>query len=169
MYNFLCQVLLCRRFQITIFRTLLDHSLRKLEEVLGRFSLGQYLGIDYPLLPQARIQRRPLVFDWECAVSMLFPYEEHSKEHIDFSLSDNCSHVLHTKNGIVCTCMIRNSLVCTPHNGLLYSITSLFDNLNGNSLRKLRDGQVLTNKSYYATRYFLLLHTSCIGILIFAY
>ncbi|TQE05974.1 hypothetical protein C1H46_008398 [Malus baccata] len=128
-------------------------SSEQLEEVLDRFSLGQNLGIDYLLLPEARIQRRPLVFDWECTASVLFPYEEHSKEHVDCSLSNNCSHVLHTKNSVVCTCVIQNSLVCTPHNGLLYTITSLLDNLNGNSLMKLRDSQVLTYKSYYATRY----------------
>nr|XP_011466081.1 PREDICTED: endoribonuclease Dicer homolog 2 [Fragaria vesca subsp. vesca] len=143
------QVLLCRRFQITIFRILMDHNLDKLKEALDGLCSGENLGFDYLMLPGIIIHKRPSMIDWKCVTSVLYSCEENSKEHIDCSLP----RVLHTKNGAVCTCMIRNSVVCTPHNGSLYCITGLLDNLNGNSLLQLSDGRVLTYKNYYEARH----------------
>ncbi|KAL6272753.1 hypothetical protein ACE6H2_023445 [Prunus campanulata] len=95
------QVLQCRRFQITIFRILLNHELQNLGKVLERLCLGQNLGIesiDYLLLPAARMHQRPSIIDWECVTSVSFRCEENSEYHVDCSSPKNCSGVLHTKN-----------------------------------------------------------------------
>ncbi|PRQ41503.1 putative ribonuclease III post-transcriptional gene silencing PAZ-Argonaute family [Rosa chinensis] len=143
------QVLLCRRFQITIFRILMDHNLNKLKEALNGLCLGENLGLDYLLLPGTRVNQRPSMIDWKCVTSVLFSREEYSKEHTECSIPS----FVHTKNGLICTCMIRNSVVCTPHNGSLYCITGLLEELNGNSLLQLSDGRVLTYKKYYVARH----------------
>ncbi|CAB4316121.1 unnamed protein product [Prunus armeniaca] len=143
------QVLLCRKFQITIFRILMDHNLNKLEEVLDGLCLGGNIGVDYLLLPGTKVPQRPLIIDWKCITSVLFPCEEYSRDHVDCSLPN----WIYTKSGVVCTCMIQNSLVCTPHNGTLYCITGLLGELNGNSLLSLRDGRALTYKKYYEERH----------------
>ncbi|CAL2272011.1 unnamed protein product [Prunus armeniaca] len=150
------QILQCRRFQITIFRILMDHNLQKLEEVLERLSVGQNLeveSIDYLLLPAARMHQKPFIIDWECVMSVPFRSEENSEYHVDSSPPNNCSRVLHTKNGIVCTCRIQNSLVYTPHTGLLYCITGLLDDLNGNSLLRPRRRRARTYKTHYEQKH----------------
>ncbi|XP_021830046.1 endoribonuclease Dicer homolog 2-like isoform X1 [Prunus avium] len=150
------QILQCRRFQITIFRILMYHNLQKLEEVLERLSVGQNLeveSIDYLLLPAARMHQRPSIIDWECVMSVPFRSEENSEYHVDSSPPNNCSHVLHTKNGKVCTCRIQNSLVYTPHTGLLYCITGLLDDLNGNSLLRPRGRRARTYKTHYEEKH----------------
>ncbi|KAK9924032.1 hypothetical protein M0R45_032421 [Rubus argutus] len=152
------QVLLCRRFQITIFGILMDHNLNKLKEVFDGLCSGENIGVDYLLLPGTRVHQRPSIIDWKCVTSVLFSREEYIKEHINCSLPNGCSRIVHTINGVVCTCMIQNSLVCTPHNGSLYCITGLLDELNGNSLLRLSDGRVLTYKNYYEARHGINLH-----------
>ncbi|CAB4286525.1 unnamed protein product [Prunus armeniaca] len=150
------QILQCRRFQITIFRILMDHNLQKLEEVLERLSVGQNLeveSIDYLLLPAARMHQKPFIIDWECVMSVPFRSEENSEYHVDSSPPNNCSRVLHTKNGIVCTCRIQNSLVYTPHTGLLYCITGLLDDLNGNSLLRPRRRRAHSYKTHYEKKH----------------
>lgn len=126
----------------------MDHNLNKLEEVLDGLCLGGQIGVDYLLLPGTKVPQRPLIIDWKCITSVLFPCEEYSKDHVDCSLPN----WIYTKSGVVCTCMIQNSLVCTPHNGTLYCITGLLGELNGNSLLSLRDGRALTYKKYYEER-----------------
>ncbi|CAB4316895.1 unnamed protein product [Prunus armeniaca] len=150
------QVLQCRRFQITIFRILLDHELPNLGKVLERLCLGQNLGnesIDYLLLPAARMHQRPSIIDWECVTSVSFRCEENSEYHVDCSPPKNCSGALHTKNGLVCTCRIQNSLVYTPHTGLLYCITGLLDDMNGNSLLRPKGRRARTYKTYYEEKH----------------
>lgn len=147
------QVLLCRRFQITIFRILIDHNLNKLGKVLDGLCSGGNVGIDYLLLPGTRIHQEAVIIDWRCVTSVLFASEEYSKDHVNCSTHNGCSRLVHTKQGLVCTCMIQNSLVCTPHNGTIYCITGLLSNLNGNSLLKLRDGRALTYKKYYEEKH----------------
>ncbi|XP_020423500.1 endoribonuclease Dicer homolog 2 isoform X1 [Prunus persica] len=150
------QVLQCRRFQITIFRILVDCNLQNLKEVLERLSLGQNIGVEsinYLLLPAARMHQKPLIIDWECVMSVPFRSEENSEYHIDCSPPNNCSGVLHTKNGMVCTCRVQNSLVCTPHTGLLDCITGLLDDLNGNSLLRPRGRRARTYKTHYEEKH----------------
>lgn len=127
----------------------------KWNEVFDGLSLRENLGVDYLLLPGTRV--RPSIIDWQCVRSVLFSRGEYVKEHIDCSLPNGCSHAVQTKNSVVCTCMIQNSLVYTPHNGSLYYITGVLDELNGNSLLRLSEDKVLTYKNYFEARYVLLL------------
>lgn len=148
-FLFDCQVLLCRRFQITLFEVLIHREVNKLEEVLKGLELGTGVVMDYFLLPAIRSRSQPSI-DWEPISSVLFSYK--NEDHFNCSSKGN-AHVVHTKGGPVCTCALQNSLVCTPHNGSVYFITGASEDLNGRSLLKLRDGSAITYKEHYAKRY----------------
>ncbi|KAJ7978287.1 Endoribonuclease Dicer-like [Quillaja saponaria] len=138
------QVLLSRRYQVTLFRVLLDHNLNKLTEVLDKFCLGDNLEIDYLMLPATGIDQRPSIIDW-VSVNICV-------DHINHTLLKDHARNVWTINGWTCTCKLLNSLVYTPHNGHVYCITGTLE-LNGNSLLNLRDGEVITYKKYYQKRY----------------
>ncbi|XP_048324502.2 endoribonuclease Dicer homolog 2 isoform X1 [Ziziphus jujuba] len=142
------QVMVSRRFQITLFRMLMDHNLAKLREDLDGLDLGENLEIDYLLLPATSVDQRPFVIDWRSVTSVLFSCEEYEKDHINCSLPK----YLHTKDGLRCACMLKNSLVYTPHNNHVYCITDIL-NLNGNSLLKLKNGRNIPYKNYYEERH----------------
>ncbi len=146
-FKFCLQVLLCRKFQITILRVLIDRNLNKLREVLDGLCLEDNLEIDYLLLPGLGEHHRPSIIDWDSVVSVIFSCENHVVE-----CSKGYAHSVQTKDGPVCTCMLRNSLVYTPHNGNVYCITGILG-LNGNALLTLRDGRTITYKQYYEERY----------------
>lgn len=148
-FLFGCQVVLCRRFQITLFKVLLDHSVNKLKEVLEGLDLGSGAEIDYFLLPAFRSCSQPSI-NWTPIVSVLFSYK--NEDHFNCSRNGN-AHVVQTKCGPVCACVLQNSLVCTPHNGNIYCITGVFEDLNGNSLLKMGDEGAITYKEYFAKRY----------------
>ncbi|KAA3466646.1 endoribonuclease Dicer-like protein 2-like isoform X1 [Gossypium australe] len=140
------QVILCRRFQIALFRVLMDHKAEKLTELLSDLTLGNNSEIDYLLLPSNYMGQNPVI-DWLSISSILFSYEKVWKNHV------NCNAgMIQTKSGLVCTCMIKNSLVSTPHNGHTYIIDGLLNNINANSLLTLSDGGVMTYKEYYEQR-----------------
>ncbi|XP_034923676.1 endoribonuclease Dicer homolog 2 [Populus alba] len=142
-------VLFCRRFQITLFKVLLDHSVNKLKEVLEGLDLGSGVEIDYFLLPAFSSRSQPSI-NWTPISSVLFSYK--NEEHFNCSRNGN-AHVVQTKCGPVCACVLQNSLVCTPHNGNIYCITGVFEDLNGNSLLKMGDGGAITYKEYFAKRH----------------
>ena len=81
----------------------------------------------------------------------LFSCDEYDRDHINCSLPKE----LHTKDGLLCTCMLKNSLIYTPHNDHLYCITGLLNDLNGNSLLRYRDGRIITYKKHFEERYVL--------------
>ncbi|KAK4487897.1 hypothetical protein RD792_003635 [Penstemon davidsonii] len=122
------QVVLSRRFQITLFRALIDHNFNKLNEDLDELSKMRSgsLVFDYLLLPSLRINQNILI-DWKCIRSILYTSNASLDEHKDCFLSRGYGHYVHTKNGLMCCCMLENSLVCTPHNGVLYCINGSLD------------------------------------------
>ncbi|XP_044470277.1 endoribonuclease Dicer homolog 2-like [Mangifera indica] len=144
------QVLNCRRFQITIFRVLLDHNVKKLAKILDGFQLGKSPEADYLLLPSTN-SHQPLI-DWTSVASVLFPCNYGPKDHTNCPSEGN-AHFVETKSGRFCVCMIRNSLVYTPHNGYIYCITGILDHLNANSLLTMKDGAVITYKEYYKQKH----------------
>ncbi|KAK2990483.1 hypothetical protein RJ640_011650 [Escallonia rubra] len=145
------EVLLCQRFQITILKVLLDHNWTKLE-VLGASILRTDLAVlDYLLLPTTISSQKPFCIDWRSVSSVLFSCENMFDDHKYCSSPKPCE--AHTKNGLVCRCMLENSLVYTPHNGHVYCITGIFDNLDGNSLLKQKHGEVISYKAYYERRF----------------
>ncbi|MBA0823434.1 hypothetical protein Goarm_020166, partial [Gossypium armourianum] len=150
------QVILCRRFQIALFRVLMDHKAEKLRELLSDLTSGNNSEIDYLLLPSNYMGQNPVI-DWLSISSILFSYEKVWKNHV------NCNAgMIQTKSGLVCTCMIKNSLVSTPHNGRTYIIDGLLNNINANSLLTLSDGGVMTYKEYYEQRLKKMLLDHCV-------
>lgn len=154
-FSWTLQVLLCKRFQITLFRVLIDHSLIKLKEALDRLLLGEMFEIDMLLLPATSRIQRPAFIDWESVTSVLFSCEDFCKDHISCTIPK----ALHTKSGLLCHCMLKNSLVFTPHNDRLYCITDIIYDLKANSPLNIRGGKVTTYKKYYKERYVLFYFT----------
>lgn len=141
LYVFMFQVLLCRRFQITTLRVLLDHDITKLATILNELRLEDNLEIDYLLLPATAIHQRHSIIDW-LSVTSVFSSQTSCNNHVN----------IWTKDGQVCTCKLENALVYTPHNGHFYITTGRME-LDGNSLLKLRDGRDTTYKKYYKDKY----------------
>ncbi|KAJ1420894.1 Ribonuclease III domain [Sesbania bispinosa] len=140
------QVLLCKRFQVTVLRILVDHNLDKLATVLDKCCLKDDLEIDYLLLPAIAKKHRPAV-DW-LAINSVNP----SKFTCEYHASN-----IRTKSGLVCTCIMQNALVCTPHNGYIYITTGVME-LDGNSPLELRGGGVTTYKKYFEQKHGTQLH-----------
>lgn len=129
---------MCKRFQVTILKILIDHNTEKLKIVLDKLCLNDDLEIDYLLLPATVIQHRPAVIDW-LSIASVNPSDIKCQYH---------SPKIWTTSGIVCTCILKESLVYTPHNGHIYITTGIME-LNGNSPLELRDGGVTTYKKYF--------------------
>ncbi|KAL0452252.1 UNVERIFIED_CONTAM: Endoribonuclease Dicer2 [Sesamum latifolium] len=143
------QVALCQRFQLTLFRVLIDHNLEELHEELHEYSNRNGSVFNYLLLPSVDSYQ----IDWKCVTAVLYP------ENASWNLRTDCSnrgyghYNVRTKNGLVCCCMLENSLVLTPHNNLLYCITGTLDGIDGNTYLELRDGESVTYKEYYEQRH----------------
>ncbi|XP_021282374.1 endoribonuclease Dicer homolog 2 isoform X1 [Herrania umbratica] len=141
------QVILSTRFQIAVFRVLINHKVEKLTEVLGDPRSGNNSDVDYLLLPSTYLGQKPVI-DWPSVCSVLFSYENVWKDHVSCNAG-----MIQTKSGLLCACMIENSLVCTPHNSHAYIVKGFLKNLTANSLLKLRDGSVMTYMEYYELRH----------------
>ncbi|KAK4787035.1 hypothetical protein SAY86_010868 [Trapa natans] len=64
------------------------------------------------------------------------------------------SYVVVTKDGPVCSCLLHNSVIYTPHNGVVYCITGFSDELNANSdMPLMRDGSTKTYKEHFKDRH----------------
>ncbi|GKV45609.1 hypothetical protein SLEP1_g52673 [Rubroshorea leprosula] len=141
------EILFCRRFQITLFRVLLDHKVDGLKGVLDGIKLGDDLEMDYLVLPSTSSNGKDLIH-WNSVKSVAFSCEDALEGHA------NCNPgVLQTKSGPACLCMIQDSLVYTPHNGYVYCITGILNGLTANSLLSLRNGNLITYKEYYKHRH----------------
>ncbi|XP_019440116.1 PREDICTED: endoribonuclease Dicer homolog 2-like [Lupinus angustifolius] len=139
------EVLLCKTFQVTILKILVDHNIDKLAasvKSLDKLYLDDDLEIDYLLLPATAIQHRPAVIDW-VSITSVNPSKITCKKH---------SPKVWTKNGLVCPCILQDSLVYTPHNGRIYITTNIME-LDGNSPLELRDGGITTYKKYYEEKH----------------
>ncbi|XP_050208113.1 endoribonuclease Dicer homolog 2-like [Mercurialis annua] len=141
-------VVICQKFFTVLLKVLMD---RKLDEILKGFKLGNNPEANYFLLPLLVSCQNPTI-DWESVTSVLFSYENAREDHKDCPLKEN-ARAIQTKNGVVCTCMIQNSLVHTPHNGKVYCINGTLDHLNGHSLLELRNGERKTYMEYYKNQY----------------
>ncbi|KAG8390726.1 hypothetical protein BUALT_Bualt01G0113400 [Buddleja alternifolia] len=144
-------VALCQRFQVTLFRVLLHHNSNELQEDLHQDAEEKSSAVfNYLLLPSVRSNENVLI-DWECIFAVL--YTNYASWHTDCFSSRGLRHYVHTKNGLVCHCMLENSLVCTPHNGNLYCIAGTLDGFDGNTYLELKDGDCVTYKRYYELRH----------------
>lgn len=133
------QVIIARRFQTSILSLLINNAIKYYYE------MQRSIGIVYLLLPLVSGK-----IDW-CTMKFSAPQEVNNK---DVRHCHSCKEVdlLQTKDGLLCRCMLRNSIICTPHNSRLYAITGFLD-LNAKSLLHLRDGSILTYITYFKTRH----------------
>ncbi|CAN4114972.1 unnamed protein product [Withania somnifera] len=141
----------CQRFQVSVFRILFDRDLSKLQDALAivQSPIGSAVS-DYLLLPSLGT---PIEINWKCVNSLLFPSQFPGDKHVDRCSTQGCKRNVNTKTGVVCSCMLENSLVCTPHNGSIYCITGFLDNLDCNSLMDMRTGVSITYMEYYKKRH----------------
>ncbi|KAM7272342.1 hypothetical protein ACFE04_027005 [Oxalis oulophora] len=145
-------VLKCRRFQIALFRALMDHNVNNLTKILCKYKLGDNLEIDYLLLPSSPGQT-PMI-NWNTICSFICENSSVGFSSQNSWNTHNCPRkdTVWTKNSLVCTCMIENCLVYTPHNGHVYCITGILQDLNSNSALELTN-EITTYKKYYKSRY----------------
>nr|XP_027069498.1 endoribonuclease Dicer homolog 2-like isoform X3 [Coffea arabica] len=130
------EVLLCQKFQVTLLRLLLDHNQNKLQEALSGLNQNSQRDVfDYLLIPSTGLHENPSI-DWTCVSSVLFPQENISDKHMDCCSNRVQGRYVHTVNGLICSCTLQNSLVVTPHDGIMYCTTGILDDLNSNSLLK---------------------------------
>ncbi|CAN1345523.1 Endoribonuclease Dicer homolog 2 [Linum perenne] len=139
----------CRRFQMTILNVLINHTWDKLKGNSQVMKQSDHL--DYFLLPAVASAKNPTI-DWRCVSSVLFSYNQSMEDHKNCMFLGNARYI-ETKDGPACKCMLQNSLVYTPHNQKLYCIWGVSDELTGNSILSMRDGESLTYKDYYKKRH----------------
>lgn len=130
---------------MTLFTMLLCRKVDKPNEVIGRVGEGNEFDIDCFVLPSV-VRHGQHMIDWRPV-----DYMHLSEDVWKHPLGCNAG-IIQTIGGPTCTCMILNSFVYTPHNGFGYCITDIINDLNGNSLLKLRDGSTMTYEDYYKRR-----------------
>jgi len=140
LFVFVFQVLLCKKFQVTLLRILIDNSMNKLAMGLDKCYLEGDVEIDYLLLPAIGKGEKSIV-NW-LAISAVNPSNIKCEYHPNH---------IRTKSGLVCTCRLQDALVFTSHavDKIHFYITTGTMKLDGNSPMKLRDGEVTTYKKYY--------------------
>ncbi|KAL2997158.1 hypothetical protein AAZX31_09G025000 [Glycine max] len=133
-------VLLCKKFQVTLLGSIIDHSMNKLATSLDKCYLEDNVEIDYLLLPAIGKGEKSHV-NWLAIKSV---------EPSSFTCKYHQPHI-ETKSGLVCTCKLQDALVCTSHPGgkIYFYITTGIMELHGNSPMELRGGEVTTYKKYY--------------------
>ncbi|KAL8511973.1 hypothetical protein ACS0TY_018436 [Phlomoides rotata] len=134
------QVAVCEQFQVTLFGILLKHEL----DQLHKDGLTMY---NYLLLP-VLCSNDEISIDWKCICAVLYP-NFFLGEHTDSCSSRGGGYRVHTKNGLVCCCMLENALVRTPHNGRIYCTKGILDGIDGNSCFNPKDGESITYKDYF--------------------
>ncbi|KAK4707858.1 hypothetical protein R3W88_028783 [Solanum pinnatisectum] len=141
----------CQRFQVSVFRILLDRDMSILQDALAAVQLPIGSAVpDYLLLPS--LGSTPEI-NWICVNSLLFPSQVLGDKHMDWCSTQDRKRSVNTKTGVVCSCMLENSLVFTPHNGHIYCITGFLDNLDCYSLLCMRTGESITYTEYYKKRH----------------
>ncbi|XP_076928332.1 endoribonuclease Dicer homolog 2-like [Bidens hawaiensis] len=144
------QITTSYQFQMTVLRVLLDNSITKLNKYLRLGTKKNNIAVfDYLLFPSLGLNKSPLVIDWASVNSVVFPY---IKQH-NCSLMGKYHCQINTINGEVCSCLMENALVFTPHNGRVYCTTKRLVGLTGNSSLQLKEGEAVTYKEYYKIRY----------------
>ncbi|XXG49554.1 hypothetical protein AAC387_Pa02g3712 [Persea americana] len=157
------KVNIARRFQIMVLRLLIDKSIKKnmnaLKDALDGLQQDETISrTAYLLLPSTGCNENSPIIDWDCVRSCLFSSGVVSSgdmvmgNGVQHCCSSESVHLVHTKNVAVCRCMLTNSLVFTPHNYMFYCITSILEDLNGNSPMTVRRGKARTYKEHYRRR-----------------
>ncbi|OQU91442.1 hypothetical protein SORBI_3001G180000 [Sorghum bicolor] len=136
------QVIVARRFQTRILSLLISKDLSEDgNSIKSLLEMQVSSGAVYLLLPVVSGK-----IDW-CSIKFSSS-EMHEDTIMDSRHSHSCKDtgLLQTKGGPFCPCMLQNSIVSTPHNGMLYAVSGLLLDLNANS--PMRES-VLSYKTHF--------------------
>ncbi|PIA63179.1 hypothetical protein AQUCO_00200892v1 [Aquilegia coerulea] len=153
------QVSMGTKFQAIVLRLLIDRNLNKLADSMDSLKQCEiFPRVKYLLLPSMDPDRKPPNIDWDCVNSLFFPtssgYSTEAMQNCHRKYCPDNDHYVHTKDQVICRCMLMNSLVYTPHNGYMYCISGFLDDINGSSsMESERKGEVLTYKKYYRSKH----------------
>lgn len=90
--------------------------------------------------------------DRACVNSLSFCVDN-GKQHCEHCCSTKTvAQLIQIENGCICRCMLHHSVVYTPHNGHIYCITGILDEMDMNSTFKLRNGEITTYKKHFFSR-----------------
>jgi endoribonuclease Dicer len=142
------QVIVARRFQTTILSLIISNDhLEVGDSIKNLLEMPLSPGVVYLLLPVVAGK-----IDW-CSIKFsASPMLEATNKDIRRCHSCKDTDFVQTKDGPLCRCTLKNSIVCTPHNGTLYAVSGFLD-LNVNSLLHRSDGSVVSYKTHFKTRY----------------
>ncbi|KAF8722027.1 hypothetical protein HU200_022652 [Digitaria exilis] len=142
------QVIAARRFQTIILSLIISNNRLEVRDSIKNL-------LDMQVSPEVVYLLLPVVsgkIDWciiKFAVSPMLEATNKDMRHCH-CCKETC--LLETKDGPLCRCMLKNSIVCTPHNGMLYAVSGFLD-LNVNSLLHRSDGSVVSYKTHFKTRH----------------
>ncbi|PVH31546.1 hypothetical protein PAHAL_9G175900 [Panicum hallii] len=142
------QVIVARRFQTTILSLIISNDhLEVGDSIKNLLEMPLSPGVVYLLLPVVAGK-----IDW-CSIKFsASPMLEATNKDIRRCHSCKDTDFVQTKDGPLCRCTLKNSIVCTPHNGTLYAVSGFLD-LNVNSLLHRSDGSVVSYKTHFKTRH----------------
>ncbi|KAL5723260.1 hypothetical protein ACHQM5_006678 [Ranunculus cassubicifolius] len=152
------QVYMGTKFQISVLRLLIDRNMNKLADSISSLQENVTLPrVTYLLLPSINTNRKSPVIDWDCVSSFIPTTAACSRDnmlklHKKSCFGRNHVHCIRTYDKVVCRCMLVNSLVVTPHNGYVYCISDILDELDGNSLLK-SNKEAHTYKDHYRSKH----------------
>ncbi|KAK8970240.1 hypothetical protein KSP40_PGU017130 [Platanthera guangdongensis] len=135
------QILRSRRFQVSILSLLIHHNYDKFLEALHLCMDDASEEVVYLLIPSVNG-----VVDW--------------------AFVDSVPQLIQINNGCICRCRLHHSVVYTPHNGQIYCIIGILDEMGIDSSFRLRSGEISTYRKYFFTRYLtklFFLHTVSTG------
>ncbi|CAH9071867.1 unnamed protein product [Cuscuta europaea] len=144
----------CQMFQVILLRALVRKDLSKLAESLdGYCNVMDSTSFDYLLLPTIGSNNEASI-NWSFLDSIIYPSANREDNHTNcFSQSMDDCKLVNTKSGLVYSCRLENSLVCTPHNDTLYCVTGILHDLDANSILELRKGESMSYKEYFKSRH----------------
>jgi endoribonuclease Dicer len=139
------QVVVARKFQTTILSLLIHKERDSIKKLL---EMQASPGVVYLVLPLVSGK-----IDW-CSIKFYASstLEVTDKDVRHYSSCNKDTNLVQTKDGPLCPCMLQHAVVCTPHNGMLYTVSGFLD-LNANSLMR---NSAISYKTHFKTRYLFL-------------
>ncbi|KAL6878157.1 hypothetical protein ACP4OV_012327 [Aristida adscensionis] len=143
------QIITATRFQATILSLLINDDHSEVSNPSKYFNEMQAsIGVVYLLLPLVSGK-----VDWCSMKSSASPMHEAMNKHMRHCHSCKDLDLLQTEDGPFCRCMLKNSVVCTPHNSVSYAVIGFLDDLNANSPLYRSDGSIVSYKTHFKTRH----------------
>ncbi|KAJ1294685.1 hypothetical protein BS78_01G164800 [Paspalum vaginatum] len=142
------QVIAAIRFQTQILSLLISNDQLEVgDSIKNLLEMQVCPGVVYLLLPIVSGK-----IDWCSIYFSASPILETTNKGTRHCHSCKDIDLLQTKDGSFCRCMLQNSIVCTPHNGMFYVVSGFLD-LNANSLLYQSDGSAVSYKAHFKDRH----------------